>query len=231
MAMVRVWNPSRRERAAMPRGRRDLASPEHLGRRVRLGRRRRRRHRRRRAGARVRPESPGRPPHARDAPTTREVWDNPVIWREIRTWAYGRKILVIRLAYLVLFALAAASLWTGWSPAASRSPGQPAPLALVPLFLLSLVLVNAQAVTSLTSERDGRALDLLLVTDLTPKEIVFGKLGGVFYNTKEMVLLPMLLVRLSLVRRRDRAWRTCSTCWAGWRCCTSSWPCWASMRA
>jgi hypothetical protein len=59
--------------------------------------------------------------------------------------------------------------------------------------LLSLVLVNAQAVTSLTSERDVKALDLLLVTDLTAKEIVYGKLGGVFYNTKEMVLLPMLL--------------------------------------
>ena len=64
---------------------------------------------------------------------------------------------------------------------------------LAPLLLLSLVLVNAQAVTSLTSERDVGALDLLLVTDLTPKEIVYGKLGGVFYNTKEMVLLPMLL--------------------------------------
>jgi hypothetical protein len=38
-----------------------------------------------------------------------------------------------------------------------------------------------------------KALDLLLVSDLTPKEIVYGKLGGVFYNTKEMVLLPMLL--------------------------------------
>ncbi len=65
--------------------------------------------------------------------------------------------------------------------------------ASVALMLLSLVLVNAQAVTSLTSERDAKALDLLLVTDLTPKEIVYGKLGGVFYNTKEMVLLPMLL--------------------------------------
>ena len=64
---------------------------------------------------------------------------------------------------------------------------------LVPLFLISLVLVNAQAVTSLTTERDGRSLDLLLVTDLTPKEFVFGKLGGVFYNTKEMIVLPMLL--------------------------------------
>jgi hypothetical protein len=44
----------------------------------------------------------------------------------------------------------------------------------------------------LTSERDVRALDLLLVTDLSAKEIVFGKLGGVFYNTKEMVILPLL---------------------------------------
>ena len=26
---------------------------------------------------------------------------------------------------------------------------------------------------------DGRALDLLLVTDLTPKEIIYGKIGGV----------------------------------------------------
>ena len=29
-----------------------------------------------------------------------------------------------------------------------------------------------------------------MVTDLTPKEIIFGKLGGVFYNAKEMILLP-----------------------------------------
>ena len=136
------------------------------------------------------------PPPATDRPApatrTRQVWDNPVIWREIKTWAYGRRILVIRLAYLVLFGLAAGSLgWVHWQ-------GEPltrsvALTAMVPLGLLSLVLVNAQAVTALTSERDGRALDLLLVSDLSPKEIVYGKLGGVFYNAKEMVVLPMLL--------------------------------------
>jgi ABC-type transport system involved in multi-copper enzyme maturation permease subunit len=126
----------------------------------------------------------------RRAGRTRNVWDNPIIWREIRTWAYGRKILVIRLSYLALFVLSSGSLvWMVRS-------GEPLTLfkgaaACVPLFLLSLVLVNAQAVTSLTNERDGRALDLLLVSDLTPKEFVFGKLGGAFYNTKEMVLLPM----------------------------------------
>jgi ABC-type transport system involved in multi-copper enzyme maturation permease subunit len=123
---------------------------------------------------------------------TRAVWDNPIIWREIRTWAYGRKLLAIRLAYLLLFALAAASVYwiTQQGPPATAHN-----IALVmgPLFLLSLILVNAQAVTALTSERDVRALDLLLVSDLTPKEIVFGKLGGVFYNTKEMIVLPLLL--------------------------------------
>lgn len=123
---------------------------------------------------------------------TRQVWDNPILWREIATWAYGRKVLAIRVAYLAFAALAFAALWqmtsgdVGWSVATAA-------LVLVPLFVLSLVLINAQAVTSLTTERDIRALDLLLVTDLSAREFVFGKLGGVFYNTKEMVLVPILL--------------------------------------
>jgi hypothetical protein len=123
---------------------------------------------------------------------TRRVWDNPILWREMRTWAYGRKVLVIRVVYLTLFALAAGSLYqmaAGGSVAAPMTGS----VVLTGLFLLSLVLVNAQAVTSLTNERDGRALDLLLVSDLTPKEFVYGKLGGVLYNTKEMIVLPMLL--------------------------------------
>jgi ABC-type transport system involved in multi-copper enzyme maturation permease subunit len=122
------------------------------------------------------------------AARTRHVWDNPILWREIRTWAYGRKMLFIRLGYLMLFGLVAASLAWGTTGLALSAE---ASIALTLLFVLSLVLVNAQAVTSLTSERDGKAMDLLLVSDLTPKEFVFGKLGGVFYNTKEMIALPL----------------------------------------
>ena len=58
--------------------------------------------------------------------------------------------------------------------------------------ILSLVLINAQGVTSLTSERDTGALDLLLVSELTPKEFIYGKLYGVLYNSKEMIALPVL---------------------------------------
>ena len=56
-----------------------------------------------------------------------------------------------------------------------------------------MLLVSAQAVTAITSERDIGALDLLLVTDITPQEFIFGKLWGILYNTKEFLLPPLLL--------------------------------------
>ena len=116
---------------------------------------------------------------------TRDVWDNPILWREVRTWAYGRKVLAIRLAYLVLGALSIVAL------RATIAGGGNLALTLAPLVVLSLMLVNALAVTSITSERDLGALDLLLVTDVTPAEFIFGKLGGIFYVAKEMVVLPL----------------------------------------
>jgi ABC-type Na+ efflux pump permease subunit len=129
---------------------------------------------------------------------SREVWDNPVLWREMCTWAYGRKVLVIRAAYLLLFALAAAGIYfTIESGAAfqraSESIVPPAALALAPFIVVSLVIVNALAVTSITNERDGGSLDLLLVTDLSPREFMFGKLLGVAYVTKEMLAAPLIL--------------------------------------
>ena len=131
---------------------------------------------------------------------TREVWDNPILWREVCTWAYGRKVILIRAAYLLLVIAAAAGLLVtaGGDPAPESATGLAAriPAAaklLAPFFPLSLVIVNALAVTSITSERDGLALDLLLATDISPKEFVFGKLLGVFWVTKVMVLAPMLL--------------------------------------
>jgi len=126
------------------------------------------------------------------AEAPRPVWDQPILWREMRTWAYGRKVLLVRVAYLTFCALAIAAL-AQLAGQESRLTRGAATLPLVPLVVLSLVLVNAQAVTSITTERDNKAFDLLLVTDVTPREFVFGKLGGVLFNTKEMVLVPLLL--------------------------------------
>lgn len=122
----------------------------------------------------------------------RQVWANPILWREIRTRAYGRRPLLVKLAFVVALALicsyALAPLWAeGGRPAFFAAYG------LVPVSIIGLLLLSAQAVTAITSERDCGALDLLLVTDLTPQEFIYGKLLGILWNTKEFVLPPIIL--------------------------------------
>ncbi len=129
---------------------------------------------------------------------SREVWDNPVLWRETCTWAYGRKVIVIRVAYLALLALAVAGVYFAIQSGAAYARANEAivPITAWPvglLALVSLIIVNALAVTSITNERDGGSLDLLLVTDLSPKEFIFGKLLGVAWVTKEMLAAPLAL--------------------------------------
>jgi hypothetical protein len=168
---VRVWNPSRESRAFAPATvEADSVSTDE-----------------RTASWKVRSQ--------------RAVWSNPVLWREVRTRAYGSKILMIRAAYALLFAFAALAVWTlidsGAALERPETSGRVLPAATLPmaaLLVISLTIVNALAVNSITSERDIMAMDLLRVTDLSPPEFVFGKLLGVLYVTKEMVLLPLALV-------------------------------------
>jgi hypothetical protein len=129
----------------------------------------------------------------------RGVWENPVLWREIRTLAYGRRPLMVKLAFGVVLALILYFAVSELNRAGGRVEFAAA-YGLVPVVVLSLLLVSAQAVTSITSERDGGALDILLVTDISPYEFVFGKLLGVLYNTKEYLLPPLLLAVYYAVR-------------------------------
>ncbi len=132
----------------------------------------------------------------------RAMWNNPVLWREVKTWAYGRKILFIRIAYLLLAGL------IGFGLIRTLPSGTGAAIAsgdygdglvsnsvalFAPLMVFSLILINALAVNSITNERDAGALDLLLVTEITPWSFVLGKIAGVLYATKEMVLVPIVL--------------------------------------
>lgn len=121
----------------------------------------------------------------------RSVWQNPVLWREICTRAYGRRPLAVKLAYGLVAALIFFFAYT----IATKPGGREAFVSaygLVPITVISMLLVTAQAATSITSERDGGALDVLLVTDISPFEFVFGKILGVIYNTKEYLLPPVI---------------------------------------
>ncbi len=122
----------------------------------------------------------------------RPVGPNPILWREMATRAYGRRPLLVKTAYFVVLAFIC---WYALTPLIVQREHLPfvAAYGLIPVGVLSLLLVSAQAATAITSERDTGALDLLLVTDLTPREFIFGKLGGIAYNTKEYLLPPLLL--------------------------------------
>lgn len=131
--------------------------------------------------------------HRRVAPAARPYrrpWANPIVWRELMTRAYGTKPLIIKGAYLLAFALGVGYFYA--NPDVEVDPWRPGRV-LIALAALSLILVNAQGVTALTSERDTGALDLLLVTELSPREFIYGKLHGILYNTKEMLALPVAL--------------------------------------
>lgn len=134
---------------------------------------------------------------------SREVWANPVLWREMRTWAYGRRILLIRAVYwtISIAVLAATAYLVANKTALVADPTSTIYLPTVmklamPFLFVSLMMVNSLGVTCITSERDGKSLDLLLVTDLTPKEILFGKLFGVLFVTLDSILFPILFCGL-----------------------------------
>lgn len=127
----------------------------------------------------------------------RTVWNNPVIWREMCTRAYGRRVLWIKAVYVALALLLAGSVISQGTTAAGDlvlGMASPAAFAFLGVAIISLLLMNAQAVTSITNERDGRTLEPLLITDLTAREFMLGKIGGAFWNAREMIGLPLLLL-------------------------------------
>ena len=129
----------------------------------------------------------------------RTIWANPVLWREICTRAYGRRMVLIKLVYYAIAVFVAWSLWlSSGSGELLLGVVSPAGIGFVGLSLLSLLLVNAQGVTSITTEKDTKTLELLLVTDISAKEFVFGKLTGVIFNTKELIVIPLVLIAWQL---------------------------------
>ncbi len=179
IAMLRVWNPSRERRPVNHAS--EFSEPD------------------------IAPESlPGaageRIVKAWKSRAPRKVWNNPILWREMRTWAYGRKVVFVKAAYLLFAIVIGVGLYrlvdTGAALASTSYQEELVPASvslLAPFFVLSLILVNALAVNSITNERDGGALDLLLVTEITPANFLLGKILGVLYVTREMVLAPLLL--------------------------------------
>lgn len=134
-------------------------------------------------------------PHGEVRRATRTVWNNPILWREVATRAYGHSPLLVKVGYFLLVALLSIGVIWGWSGASTPAAAmQWYASGLVPLAIISLLLINLLAITAITSELDQRRLELLLVTDIEPQEFLVGKMAGILLNTREMVAVPLVVL-------------------------------------
>lgn len=124
----------------------------------------------------------------------RHVWNNPVLWKEVVTRGYGRRIIWIKFAYVALAVLIALGIGRGASDSLVLGMVSPAGFGFLGMAIVSLLLINAQAVTSITTERDMNTLDILLATDLNAREFMLGKIVGTVWNAWVMIVVPLLLL-------------------------------------
>lgn len=140
----------------------------------------------------------------------REVWRNPIAWREANTRGNARGGRILRYAYLILgliFAMGGLLAYhfditptiqggTG-SPLARHEVLRLGILILVMLEVLVVALIAIyMAAGCVSREREDGTLDLILTTPVTPKEYIWGKLRGLISFLGTLIALPVLTLAL-----------------------------------
>ncbi|MBN1488678.1 MAG: ABC transporter permease subunit [Phycisphaerae bacterium] len=133
----------------------------------------------------------------------RNVWKNPVAWREARTRASVASQGLVRYVFVFGGLLAAGVLWlcyvNGWR-GVNASDARDTLSALVLIeFVTMLVLATNTAATAITREREANTMELLLTTPLTSEYIVWGKLRGLVSFTVPLIIVPTLSVAMFAV--------------------------------
>ncbi len=126
----------------------------------------------------------------------RNVWRNPVAWREARTRAsftgrgLSRHVIILLgiAAGAVLLGIRIAG-WGGLTP--SEVQDWLAGLILVETVLI-LLMAASSAATAVTLEHESGTMELLLCTPLTSGYLLYGKLRGLVSFLFPMTLVPAL---------------------------------------
>ena len=124
----------------------------------------------------------------------RNVWANPVAWREARTrvasGAWLRWALIIGgLAGAVTLFIAHA----GGGLSAGEVRRWLAALIVIQ-FAIAIIIATNTAATSMTKEKESKTMDLMLTTPLTSKYILWGKLRGLVSFAAPLLAGPVLML-------------------------------------
>lgn len=138
-----------------------------------------------------------RPKEGERTRRVRRVWSNPVAWREAVTRASAASSSLMRYSYLGMGILA--GVYFVWCYAngdfASVATARNWLTAIVMVeFLVVLLMAANTAATAITRERDDATMELLLVTPLTSKYIVWGKLRGLVSFAVPLMMVPAATV-------------------------------------
>lgn len=127
----------------------------------------------------------------------RNVWQNPVAWREATSRASAAtkgflQIVLLGGGVIGAIVLLVNHISTG-DVASTRS--YLSAVLTVELGMILLVAANTAA-SALTKERESLSMDILLTTPLTSKYIVWGKLRGLVTFTVPLLAIPVITTLL-----------------------------------
>jgi ABC-type transport system involved in multi-copper enzyme maturation permease subunit len=140
----------------------------------------------------------------------RSVWSNPVAWREAATRAgFSGRGLMRWLTIIIGLAAAIAVLvlYHRWSndpdPKVSGAALQNVRMLLLGLviveFSVSLLVATNTSAAAVTKERESQTLDLLLVTPITSRYYIWGKLRGLVSFMLPFAAVPTLTLLLMVL--------------------------------
>ena len=126
--------------------------------------------------------------------------ERPIAWRETRKRSLGTARHLIRLLLLMEVPLL---VWIGWRLWTWHGAGSLtlASGALLPLWILTVLIVTVQSTGLIAAERSMQTLDVLLTTPLPSRDIALQKLAGL---RRLMLVLAVPLLTICLA---EFAWR------------------------
>jgi ABC-type transport system involved in multi-copper enzyme maturation permease subunit len=136
----------------------------------------------------------------------RQVWSNPVAWREVRTIVIHRRMRWARILSLVFSFMFSAIVWVGWvadwwdhRPALTMDIEHVCGV-IACTATVAWVLMALQGSVSFSHEREHSTLDALLTTPLAGYQIVLGKMQGILRSSAFALAFPIGFTLLTWFR-------------------------------
>ena len=126
--------------------------------------------------------------------TPRHVWSNPVAWREAKTRASTGGLL----RWTLILGGIGATAYLFLAHVSGDFPTDKVRTWLAAMiiiqFAIAVIIATNTAATSMTKEKESKTMDLLLITPLTSKYILWGKLRGLVSFVVPLVLGPVVVL-------------------------------------